>query len=695
MVLIVVEEGLGLKELNDSTLKEAYVATYELMSEGVVLLNDQYKIVAMNAKGKQMLDYEGKEYIGKPYSILFKDERTCHQLFARLSLNEESNESVVKKYRKNGEALLTKLRIKELSNSSFRYIIVFTDITKQMDMKRPLALASQVFQHMNEGVMITNDQGRIIFVNPSFQKVTGYSEKEVIGEKPKILQSGIHDALFYSKMWDAILTKGFWQGEIWNKRKNGEVFPECLTISAIRNREGKVINFVGVFTDITVKKMTEKELKKLVHYDSLTGVVNRYSYMKRMESLIHTSRKYHQQLAVLYLDMDRFKQINDNLGHDAGDQLLIEVANRLKGLLKDKDIIARLGGDEFVITLANIKHPREPYLLSEKIIQVLNSPFWICNQEIYTSISIGISVFPDDGHSVGNLLRASDKAMYEAKSQGRNRFAVYHEKMKTNNNEQLKLEADLHKAVKRKEFHLVYQPQINLRTNRIEGVEALIRWNNRRKGAVPPGEFIPLAEDMGLIVPISDWVLKQVCHDFKKLHRLGFQKLRFGVNVSPLYFREEQFAENMIQITEKEKIPARFIDIELTESTIMPNATSSIHKLLQMKKHGFKISVDDFGTGYSSLSYLNRFPLDTLKIDQSFVKSICKFDEDSSIVEAIITMAHSLHLKVIAEGVENEKQLDFLKKEKCDFVQGYYFSKPLPLDDLIDFFYKWEAEWIK
>ncbi|MDQ0213644.1 diguanylate cyclase (GGDEF)-like protein/PAS domain S-box-containing protein [Oikeobacillus pervagus] len=684
-----------MKELNDSTLKEAYVATYELMSEGVVLLNDQYKIVAMNAKGKQMLDYEGKEYIGKPYSILFKDERTCHQLFARLSLNEESNESVVKKYRKNGEALLTKLRIKELSNSSFRYIIVFTDITKQMDMKRPLALASQVFQHMNEGVMITNDQGRIIFVNPSFQKVTGYSEKEVIGEKPKILQSGIHDALFYSKMWDAILTKGFWQGEIWNKRKNGEVFPECLTISAIRNREGKVINFVGVFTDITVKKMTEKELKKLVHYDSLTGVVNRYSYMKRMESLIHTSRKYHQQLAVLYLDMDRFKQINDNLGHDAGDQLLIEVANRLKGLLKDKDIIARLGGDEFVITLANIKHPREPYLLSEKIIQVLNSPFWICNQEIYTSISIGISVFPDDGHSVGNLLRASDKAMYEAKSQGRNRFAVYHEKMKTNNNEQLKLEADLHKAVKRKEFHLVYQPQINLRTNRIEGVEALIRWNNRRKGAVPPGEFIPLAEDMGLIVPISDWVLKQVCHDFKKLHRLGFQKLRFGVNVSPLYFREEQFAENMIQITEKEKIPARFIDIELTESTIMPNATSSIHKLLQMKKHGFKISVDDFGTGYSSLSYLNRFPLDTLKIDQSFVKSICKFDEDSSIVEAIITMAHSLHLKVIAEGVENEKQLDFLKKEKCDFVQGYYFSKPLPLDDLIDFFYKWEAEWIK
>lgn len=679
------------------TSLEVAEIVYKYMQEGIIVLNASKKIISANPKAEIILGYGSADIWGLSYDETFYQPSDLDDICTLLENGDEFWEGEVAKRRPNGEVYTAWLHIRKVEHleKACRYVIVFRDMTKQKKAQKELVLAAKVFDNINEGVMVTDMQGKILSVNPAFQVVTGYTEEEVLGKTPNILQSGIHNKEFYNKLWTSLNNKGYWRGEIWNKRKNGEVFPEWLTISCVKNDKGKVINHVAVFTDITDQKLAEKELKKLAHNDSLTGMANRYSYIKRMETLLKTAKKYDQQLAVLFIDLDRFKQINDTFGHEAGDRLLIEVSGRLKELLKNKDMIARLGGDEFVMTLSNIKHPREAFVLAEKIIDVLSKPVWIEGHETYVSSSIGISFFPEDGMTVEQLLKNADKAMYEAKNHGRNRFAVYHDEMMNNASEKLSMEVELRKAIERNELFVVYQPQINLKNNHIEGVEALLRWKNEGLGMVSPADFIPLAEETGLIISIGEWVIEQVCKDLKTLEMMGFSNFKFAINISPLQFLQDEFVDHIMHILEKENVPARSIELELTESTIMPNAKTSTQRLVELKNQGFKISVDDFGTGYSSLSYLNRFPLDYLKIDQSFIKRIEKFEEDCSIVEAIITMAHRLHLKVIAEGVETERQLTFLQKEKCDIVQGYYFSKPVVLEELIDLLYIWETQWIK
>ncbi|WP_100331375.1 putative bifunctional diguanylate cyclase/phosphodiesterase [Bacillus xiapuensis] len=553
-----------------------------------------------------------------------------------------------------------------------------------------LNFAKKILEDINEGVMVADENGLILSVNPAFQIVTGYQEDEVIGKNPNILQSGIHNKDFYRKLWEKVHEEGVWKGEIWNKRKNGEVFPEWLTLSSIKNEEGEVTNYIGVFTDISFQKEAERELQKLAHSDRLTGLANRYAYKKRMDALLATSGAYDQRLAILFLDLDRFQQINDSYGHEAGDRLLSEVALRLKKLLKNKDLLARIGGDEFAITLANINHPREAFTLAGRIIEVLSVPFWIQQQETYMSTSIGISFFPEDGANFDELLRSADKAMYKAKQQGRNRFTVYHNELDTNDVKTITMERELRKAIQRQELYLMYQPQINVKSGEISGAEALLRWKSRVFGEVSPGDFIPLAEEIGLIVPIGEWIMSQVCHDFKQVEMAGFSDFSFAVNISPLQFLQETFIDRLMYIIEKENVPPKSIELELTESTIMPNAKESIRKLNDLKSRGFQISIDDFGTGYSSLSYLTRFPLNRLKIDRSFIQGITNSQEDLSVVRAILTMAHSLELGAVAEGVESSEQLLILKEEQCDFVQGYYYSKPLRLEALIDLLYIWE-----
>ncbi|OLN23206.1 GGDEF domain-containing protein [Domibacillus antri] len=560
-------------------------------------------------------------------------------------------------------------------------------------MKEPDVISSAnninklVYNYIQEGVMITDTYGYILSVNPAFQVVTGYSEEEVIGKRPNLLRSGVHDEAFYDELWKSIRETGMWHGEIWNRRKNGEIFPEWLTILASKNERGNVEHYVGVFTDITDQKIAEEELRKLAHSDPLTGMANRYHYNVRMESLLETSKKYNQKLAVMFLDLDRFKQINDTFGHEAGDQLLIKVSARIKKLLRNKDLIARLGGDEFVITLTNIHHPREAFTLAENIINTLSAPFIIAGHELYISTSIGISFFSEDGTDADTLLRSADKAMYDSKKAGRNRFSAYHKDMEGQNKELMTMETELRKAIERNEFMVEYQPQINPKSSAVSGAEALLRWNNQHFGNVSPVDFVPVAEETGLIIPIGHWILRQVCRDLKKLDMLGFSELTLAVNVSPLQFSQDNFVDSVRQIIYEENVPARLIDLELTESTVMPDAKTSVRRLTELKNMGFKLSIDDFGTGYSSLSYLNRFPIDHLKIDRNFIHALDHYNDDASIVKAIITMAHRLHLKVVAEGVEKKRQYQFLTDESCDYIQGYYFSKPLPFNELIDFLY--------
>jgi len=577
--------------------------------------------------------------------------------------------------------------VKNMEKISIKKIINQNTISSYSD-----ELIQKVFETISEGIMITDPKKKIINVNPAFEFVTGYKKEEVVGHSPAILQSGIHDSDFYKSMWNELYSKGEWQGEICNRRKTGDVYPEWLSIMEVRNEQGEVTNYCGVFSDLTEQKDVEDELEKRAMTDSLTGVSNRFAYTERMKVLLESSSTRLYQHAVLFLDLDRFKQINDTLGHAVGDNLLVEVVQRIQSLLKNKDILARYGGDEFVITLTNIHHPREAVHLAEMIIQLLEQPFKVEDQNLYVSTSIGISIYPHDGDDTEVLLTKADKAMYFAKQNGRGQFSFYFDELQTDSKRVLLLDNELRKAIENDSFELHYQPKVSVTTGAIVGVEALVRWQNEKLGFVSPGEFIPYAEETGLIIPISECIINRACQDYLKLKSKNIKNMPIALNISSIHFHQSNFIESIMQILERNNCPAHYFEIELTERTVMNSEKETIRKLVLLKQLGFKLSIDDFGTGYSSLSYLVQFPLNYLKIDRSFIQHICSLDDKQAVVDAIIQMAHRLHMKVIAEGVEQREQVQLLRKMGCDMIQGYYYSKPLPLDEFIEFLEFWELE---
>ncbi|MFJ9464107.1 MULTISPECIES: EAL domain-containing protein [Viridibacillus] len=577
--------------------------------------------------------------------------------------------------------------VKNVEKISIKEIINQNTISSYSD-----ELIQKVFETISEGIMITDPKKKIINVNPAFEFVTGYKKEEVVGHSPAILQSGIHASDFYKSMWNELYSKGEWQGEIWNRRKTGDVYPEWLSIMEVRNKQGEVTNYCGVFSDLTEQKDVEDELEKRAMTDSLTGVSNRFAYTERMRVLLESSSTRSYQHAVLFLDLDRFKQINDTLGHAVGDYLLVEVVKRIQSLLKNKDILARYGGDEFVITLTNIHHPREAVHLAEMIIQLLEQPFAVEDQNLYVSTSIGISIYPHDGDDTEVLLTKADKAMYFAKQNGRGQFSFYFDELQTDSKRVLLLDNELRKAIENDSFELHYQPKVSVTTGAIVGVEALVRWQNEKLGFVSPGEFIPYAEETGLIIPISECIINRACQDYLKLKSQNIKNMPIALNISSIHFHQSNFIESITQILERNNCPAHYFEIELTERTVMNSEKETIRKLVLLKQLGFKLSIDDFGTGYSSLSYLVQFPLNYLKIDRSFIQHICSLDDKQAVVDAIIQMAHRLHMKVIAEGVEQREQVQLLRKMGCDMIQGYYYSKPLPLDEFTEFLEFWELE---
>lgn len=558
----------------------------------------------------------------------------------------------------------------------------------------PKSLIDQVFANIAEGIMITDRHKKIVTTNAAFEIVTGYKIEEVRGKNPSVIQSGIHEREFYVNMWSQIDKEGMWQGEIWNRRKTGELYPEWLTILAIKSEEGEITNYCAIFTDLSERKIVEDELAKRSLYDSLTDVCNRFAFIERMKTLLEVSESKAQKIqhAVFFMDLDRFKQVNDTLGHAIGDLLLVEVSKRVKSLLKNKDILARFGGDEFVITLSNIHHPREAAQFAERVIRAFEQPIRIHDQDIYVSTSIGISIYPEDGTSTEMLLNRADKAMTFSKENGRNCFSFYFEELKTDSNRVLALDSELRKAIENREFTLAFQPKICVETQNIVGVEALVRWKSEKLGFVSPAEFIEHAEESGLIIPLSEIIFDLACQGYHKLVAAGYPNIPIAINVSSIHFQQQSFLESIQTVLEHNNTSALNFEIEVTERTVMNTAQETISKLVKLKQLGFKLSIDDFGTGYSSLSYLVRFPLDVLKIDRSFIQHICSLDDKQAIVDAIIQMAHRLQMKVVAEGVENERQVELLKLMGCDFIQGYYYSKPLPMDELIDFFHFWEVE---
>ncbi|MEK3953386.1 putative bifunctional diguanylate cyclase/phosphodiesterase [Psychrobacillus sp. FSL K6-1464] len=551
-----------------------------------------------------------------------------------------------------------------------------------------IELLEQILQSTTEGIMITNEKMQITMVNNAFETLTGYRSSEILGKYPNILQSGKQDADFYKVMWSKIRSNGSWRGEIWNRRKNGEIYPEILSIYSVFDKVGQLTNYYGVFSDISIEKETEKELEELTQSDLLTNILNRNAFNELLFEKVNNSIHSH---AILFIDLDRFKQINDTLGNEVGDQILIEVTNRINSIAGSSDIFARYGADEFVFSRSNIEYQKEAANLAKDITKLFNKPFLINDTEVYVTASIGISIFPQDGKDIEKLINKADKAMYFAKQNGRNQYAFYFDDLKKDSKRLIVLEAELRKAIQNKEFFIHYQPKIGLAKQDIIGVEALVRWNNVKLGFVSPAEFIPIAEDTGLIIPLSEVILEKVCLDILESRSQGkIHILPVSINIASVHFQQDDFIERINSILMQYNCSPHLLELELTERTVMKDSDDIVNKLVKLKAMGFKISIDDFGTGYSSLSYLNRFPLNYLKIDKSFIQQITNLQDKQAIVETIILMAHRLHIKVVAEGVETIGQVKLLQQMGCDIIQGYYYSKPLAAKELMDFIELWE-----
>lgn len=550
----------------------------------------------------------------------------------------------------------------------------------------PPYLMNTLFENVKESVMITNVAGDILAVNAAFEFVTGYQREEVIGKNPKILQSGVHPKAFYKHMWQAIHATGSWQGEIWNRRKTNELYPEWLTILKVLNDEGQHTYNCAIFTDLSERKSVESELEKRKSMDALTDVSNRFAFMQRLDSLLQSSQALpHVQHAVYFVDVDRFKQLNETLGHMNGDVLLAEIAKRLRQLLHNKDSIARYGGDEFVLVIANVTSQQEALLYAEHMQRIIEQPMTIDGHEIFVTASIGVSMYPALATTADELLHQAEKAMDYAKKDANDRYALYFEELNIDGARVLLLDAELRKAIEQKAFQVFYQPKVDVLTERIVGYEALVRWKNDALGFVSPAEFIPYAEETGLIVPISEVIIEKVFADSKRFTQLQLPVLPIAINISSIHFQHPNFVQSLQTMLDAARVEARHFELEVTERAVMHHATRTVETLQALRKIGFTLSIDDFGTGYSSLSYLVRFPLNTLKIDRSFIQHICVEEDKQAVVDAIIHMSHRLNMRVIAEGVEQQDQVELLRALGCDEIQGFYYSKPLPFAEAVEF----------
>ncbi|MFI3154789.1 MAG: EAL domain-containing protein [Methylococcaceae bacterium] len=559
-----------------------------------------------------------------------------------------------------------------------------------------LRLAATVFDSTLEGILITDAKTKVISVNQALCSITGYCAEEFIGNTPNIIKSERHNHAFFRQLWDILNKTGQWRGEIWNRRKNGEVFPTWVNISAVpHGTTDNTSHYVAVFTEITELKLSEERLNYLAHHDPLTGLPNRLLFHDRLEQAVLLAQRSRRMIAVMFLDLDRFKAINDTLGHLIGDELLVAVAERLKHCARETDTIARLGGDEFAVIITQIVQEEDIEQIAQKIIQTLSSVYSVGGYEVFVTASIGINLYPGIDNDREKLLENADVAMYHAKQFGRNNYKFYSTDMNAVALERLMLETNLRRALERDEFRLYYQPQIDMQSGSVNGVEALIRWQHPDLGLISPLEFIPLLEETGLILPVGEWVIRTACKQIRDWLDAGFPQLTMAVNLSARQFRQPNLVEMIEQQLHEFYIPPALLELELTETVMMDNIEETTAILQKLKRLGLKIAVDDFGTGVSSLGYLKHFPVDTLKISHDFVLNLPTDSADASIASAVISLARNMQLSSVAEGVENQGQMDFLRSQDCERIQGFLFSRPIPPDQMTTLLTSWQALAVK
>jgi diguanylate cyclase (GGDEF)-like protein/PAS domain S-box-containing protein len=612
-------------------------------------------------------------------------ERTIAQIIAMLRAKESDFKLSYRIVRPDGGIRHLEVHnhiVRDTSGRALRLIGADFDVTERKRTEERLRLTEQVFDNSPVAIVITDSANRIISVNASFVRITGYSEDEALGRDPKFLASGLHDAEFFERMWQALQKSDFWEGEVWDRRKTGEIYPKWMTINVVRDREdARRVHYVAIFSDITERKQAEEHIHHLAHHDPLTTLPNRMALEARLEQSIADANRNQRSVAVMFLDLDRFKTINDTLGHHVGDLLLIEVARRLRQTVRSSDTVARHGGDEFVVVLPALETPDVAATLAGNILKTLSEPYLIEGNILHSTPSIGVSLYPEDGGDVDTVMKYADTAMYHAKEMGRNGFQFFSPEMNRAAMERLDIERQLRDALKTDQLLLHYQPRLDW-NEQVTGVEALIRWNRPGHGLQLPGRFIPIAEESDLIILIGEWVLAAVAAQLQAWRKAGVAVPSVAINLSARQLRLANLPGQVAAVLQASGLPATLLEFEVTETMAMENPEKASRLLGELRDMGIALAIDDFGTGYSSLAYLKRLPFDHLKIDRSFVAGITHDQNDVAIVRGTIALAHSLGLTVVAEGVETAEQLALLRIADCDEFQGFHFSRPLPADEL-------------
>ncbi|PKO91414.1 MAG: diguanylate cyclase [Betaproteobacteria bacterium HGW-Betaproteobacteria-10] len=682
-------------------------AILESADRSIIATDTTGSIIYFNPAAQHMLGYSWTDVVGREAASIFHLDSEIAQraralsaelqreiapgfevFVARLSRGQ-ADEHDWTYVRKNGSHFPVTLSVSALHDSTgtlIGYLGIAADITRQRALEQDLRIAAMAFDSQ-AAILVTNANLEIVRVNQAFTTLTGYSAAEAIGQKPSLLKSGRQDAGFYRQLWDSLNKTGHWQGEIWNRRKSGSIYPEWLTITTLRDNENAISHYVSTFSDITELKRAEAEVHNLAFYDPLTALPNRRLLLNRLDKARTTSKRSEQFGALLIIDLDHFKNLNDTLGHDIGDRLLVEVASRLTKCIREGDTAARQGGDEFIVLLENLGLTPESAAIqaetvAEKIRLSLSQAYVVVTHaKHFHSASIGISLFSGHNKSTDVLLKQADIALYKAKDAGRNAIRFFDSAMQTALDARAGLEARLHQALTDNEFELFVQPQVDMHRQLI-GAETLIRWRPPGQAMVPPDDFIPLAEETGLIVPIGLWVLDQACAHLRRWADDGaLQKLYLAVNVSARQFRQPDFVEQVRVALDRHQVNPECLKLELTESLLLDNVDSVVSKMQALRGLGVRFSLDDFGTGYASLSYLKRFPFEQLKVDRSFIRDIAADPDDAAIVRAIIAMGNALRLGVVAEGVETNAQFAYLLEHGCTRFQGYLFGRPMPFKD--------------
>jgi diguanylate cyclase (GGDEF)-like protein/PAS domain S-box-containing protein len=661
-------------------LRESFEAT----PNAIAITDSDGLIHWTNPAFSQLTGYSESEVEGLVFDDIIESDQQDRTVFKQIwqALERRTTwRGELSNMRKDGsryQAAFTLTPVVSDTDEISHYIAIIEDITERHTQMNRLRLYATLFENTREGVVVTDSKGAIQMVNSAFSKLTGYSEAEALGQRPSILKSGKHDEAFYKELWSELLNSGHWQGEIWNRRKNGDVYPELLSISCVYDEQDELKYYVGVFSDISQLKQTEAKLEYLAHHDPLTHLANRRLLMTQLEYGLKSAHRKKERVALLVMDLDRFKDINDSYGHMIGDQLLQLVANRLNHRLRESDLVTRLGGDEFAILLQGIEHTEDAAILASDLIHTLSEPCQLPDGlELQIGTSIGISLYPEHGETAETLLQHADSALYQAKKEGRGRFCYFSEEMTQAAIQRIEIHNNLRHALAENSLSVAYQPQIEFDSGRIVGAEALVRWQDPERGQIPPDQFIPVAEETGLINRLGEWVMREVCLQGKQWLDENRPPLSLAVNLSVHQLRQGDFVEQVQQIVSETGYPAGQLSFEVTESALMEREKEALAVLKRLRRIGLHLSIDDFGTGYSSLAHLQRMPLDELKIDKTFIDDIPHMQEDMEITATIIAMAKNLGMIVLAEGVETEAQFQFLKQQGCDFFQGYLISPPL------------------